>query len=156
MLTASGRSSRTSLIAARCQAPCQITTALESSGPAPSRAFLGLLPTSSLAPSPSLGKHPRACQLLTAKARGDFTYEGVVVNYLRHILPAAFTAQFTFLYSFHPFKWTTQEVKKLVGEVTCLKYFKCRSSSKLAGAQARAARGFTNKFSVPTWRGRWA
>ena len=90
------------------------------------------------------------------KGRGDFTYEGVVVNYLRHILPAAFTAQFTFLYSFHPFKWTTQEVKKLVGEVTCLKYFKCRSSSKLAGAQARAARGFTNKFSVPTWRGRWA
>ncbi|CAE7210352.1 ABA2 [Symbiodinium sp. KB8] len=51
------------------------------------------------------------------KGRGDFTYEGVVVNYLRHILPAAFTAQFTFLYSFHPFKWTTQEVKKLVGEV---------------------------------------
>ena len=52
------------------------------------------------------------------KGKGDFTYEGVVVNYLRNILPAAFTGQFTFLYSFHPFKWTTDEVKKIVATVT--------------------------------------
>ena len=53
------------------------------------------------------------------KGRGDFTYESVVVNYLRYILPAAFTGQFTFLYSFHPFKWTKDEVTKLVKEAPC-------------------------------------
>lgn len=51
------------------------------------------------------------------KGRGDFTYEAVVVNYLRHILPGAFTGQFTFLYSFHPFKWTKEETKELVEKV---------------------------------------
>ena len=56
------------------------------------------------------------------KGKGDFTYEGVVVNYLRNILPAAFTGQFTFLYSFHPFKWTKDEVTKIVQTVTCLRY----------------------------------
>ena len=51
------------------------------------------------------------------KGRGDVSYESVVVNYLRHILPGAFTAQFTFLYSFHPYKWSKEEVKVLVADV---------------------------------------
>ncbi|CAK9045343.1 Zeaxanthin epoxidase [Durusdinium trenchii] len=51
------------------------------------------------------------------KGRGDVSYESVVVNYLKYILPATFTGQFTFLYSFHPFKWTKDEVQKLVEEV---------------------------------------
>lgn len=51
------------------------------------------------------------------KGRGDVSYESVVVNYLRYILPAAFTAQFTFLYSFHPYKWSKEEVKVLVADV---------------------------------------
>jgi len=49
--------------------------------------------------------------------RGDFNYNGVVVNYLRHLLPAIFVGQFTFLYSFHPHKWSADEVKKLVDKV---------------------------------------
>jgi len=49
--------------------------------------------------------------------RGDFNYNAVVVNYLRHLLPPIFVGQFTFLYSFHPFKWTEQEVKALVQSV---------------------------------------
>ena len=51
------------------------------------------------------------------KGRGDVSYESVVVNYLRYILPAAFTGQFTFLYSFHPYKWSKEEVKVLVSDV---------------------------------------
>lgn len=51
------------------------------------------------------------------KGRGDFSYFPVVVNYLRYILPPIFNLQFTFLYSMHPFKWTAEEVKELVGKV---------------------------------------
>lgn len=49
--------------------------------------------------------------------KGDFNYNAVVVNYLRHLLPAIFVAQFTFLYSFHPYKWSSAEVKALVEKV---------------------------------------
>lgn len=48
---------------------------------------------------------------------GDFNYNAVVVNYLRYLLPTIFVAQFTFLYSFHPFKWTHDEVEQLVQTV---------------------------------------
>lgn len=51
------------------------------------------------------------------KGRGDVSYESVVVNYLRYILPATFTAQFTFLYSFHPYKWSKEEVQVMVADV---------------------------------------
>merc|ERR1719226_294650 len=52
------------------------------------------------------------------KGRGDFSYAPVMINYLRHLLPGIFTAQFSFLYSFHPYKWESQaEVDKLVAEV---------------------------------------
>jgi len=49
--------------------------------------------------------------------RGDFNYNAVLLNYLRHLLPGIFVGQFTFLYSFHPFKWTSDEVKALVKRV---------------------------------------
>mmetsp|Transcript_25313 Transcript_25313/g.58806 ORF Transcript_25313/g.58806 Transcript_25313/m.58806 type:complete len:1001 (-) Transcript_25313:112-3114(-) len=49
--------------------------------------------------------------------RGDFQYDSVLVNYLRYLLPGIFNAQFTYLYSYHPFKWTKDEVKQLVGDV---------------------------------------
>jgi len=49
--------------------------------------------------------------------KGDFNYNAVVVNYLRHLLPPIFVGQFTFLYSFHPFKWTAAEVQALVKKV---------------------------------------
>ncbi|CAK0878647.1 unnamed protein product [Prorocentrum cordatum] len=52
------------------------------------------------------------------QGRGDFSYAPVVVNYLRYLLPGIFTAQFSFLYSFHPHEWGSQaEVDKLVAEV---------------------------------------
>eukprot|EP00930_Biecheleria_cincta_P100849 TRINITY_DN92476_c0_g1_i1.p1 TRINITY_DN92476_c0_g1~~TRINITY_DN92476_c0_g1_i1.p1 ORF type:complete len:565 (+),score=107.91 TRINITY_DN92476_c0_g1_i1:86-1780(+) len=49
--------------------------------------------------------------------KGDFNYNAVVVSYLRYLLPAVFVGQFTFLYSFHPYKWASGEVKALVEKV---------------------------------------
>lgn len=49
---------------------------------------------------------------------GDFNYNAVVVNYLRHLLPAIFVGQFTFLYSFYPYKFSADEVKKIVDDVS--------------------------------------
>lgn len=49
--------------------------------------------------------------------KGDFNYEAVVVNYLRYLLPGIFTLQFGYLYSFHPHRWTADEVKDIVKKV---------------------------------------
>jgi len=48
---------------------------------------------------------------------GDFNSDAVIVNYLKYLLPAIFNVQFSFLYSYHPYKWTAKEVKELVGTV---------------------------------------
>lgn len=48
------------------------------------------------------------------RGRGDFNKDAVLINYLRYLLPPIFTLQFTFLYSMHPFKWTSDEVQKIV------------------------------------------
>lgn len=48
------------------------------------------------------------------KDKGDFSYNAVVVNYLRYILGPIFMGQFSWLYSYHPYKWTKDEVKELV------------------------------------------
>lgn len=49
--------------------------------------------------------------------KGDFNSDAVIVNYLKYLLPTIFNVQFTFLYSYHPFKWTKDEVKQLVDKV---------------------------------------
>ncbi|CAE8614771.1 unnamed protein product, partial [Polarella glacialis] len=48
------------------------------------------------------------------KGRGDFNYNAVAVSYLKYLLPSIFNIQFSFLYSYHPFKWTAAEVQSLV------------------------------------------
>mmetsp|Transcript_59981 Transcript_59981/g.111253 ORF Transcript_59981/g.111253 Transcript_59981/m.111253 type:complete len:575 (-) Transcript_59981:53-1777(-) len=49
--------------------------------------------------------------------RGDFRAPSVLVHYLRYLLPGIFNAQFTYLYSYHPYKWTKNEVQELVTSV---------------------------------------
>jgi zeaxanthin epoxidase len=51
------------------------------------------------------------------KGMGDFNSDAVIVNYLKYLLPTIFNVQFSFLYSYHPYKWTAKEVKELVGTV---------------------------------------
>jgi len=51
------------------------------------------------------------------RGRGDFNYDAVLVNSLKYLLPAIFTAQFTFLYSYHPHVWTPGEVQDIVKQV---------------------------------------
>jgi len=51
------------------------------------------------------------------KGNGDFNFDAVVVNYLKYLLPGIFNLQFTFLYSYHPYNWTKEEVKQLVDTV---------------------------------------
>ncbi|CAE8685359.1 unnamed protein product, partial [Polarella glacialis] len=48
------------------------------------------------------------------KGRGDFNYNAVAVSYLKYLLPSIFNIQFSFLYSYHPYKWTAAEVQSLV------------------------------------------
>lgn len=44
--------------------------------------------------------------------RGDLNVPALIVHYLRYLLPGFFATQFLYLYSFRPFRWSSEEVRE--------------------------------------------